>query len=122
VIATGARAAAPPIPGLAEAEPLDNESVFELTERPARLAVLGGGPIGCELAQAFRRLGSEVTLLERPEPEDEDDRSDEAAVAADDAAFGAFVAEYAMRLDRGETPADAFAAAIESSGWEPSAD
>jgi len=67
VIATGARAAAPPIPGLAEAEPLDNESVFELTERPARLAVLGGGPIGCELAQAFRRLGSEVTLLERAE-------------------------------------------------------
>jgi pyruvate/2-oxoglutarate dehydrogenase complex dihydrolipoamide dehydrogenase (E3) component len=63
VIATGARAAAPPIEGLAEAGHLTNESAFNLTERPARLAVIGGGPIGCELAQAFRRLGSAVTLL-----------------------------------------------------------
>jgi pyruvate/2-oxoglutarate dehydrogenase complex dihydrolipoamide dehydrogenase (E3) component len=64
VIATGARATAPPVPGLAEAGYLDNESVFGLTERPRRLAVIGAGPIGCELAQAFRRLGSEVTMLE----------------------------------------------------------
>jgi pyruvate/2-oxoglutarate dehydrogenase complex dihydrolipoamide dehydrogenase (E3) component len=64
VIATGARAVAPAIPGLAEAGYLDNETVFSLTERPRRLAVIGAGPIGCELAQAFRRLGSEVTLLE----------------------------------------------------------
>jgi pyruvate/2-oxoglutarate dehydrogenase complex dihydrolipoamide dehydrogenase (E3) component len=64
VITTGARAAAPPIPGLAEAGFLDNESVFTLTERPRRLAVIGSGPIGCELAQAFRRLGSEVALFE----------------------------------------------------------
>jgi len=63
VIATGARAAVPPVPGLAEAGYLTNETVFSLTERPARLAVLGGGPIGCELAQAFARLGSRVTLL-----------------------------------------------------------
>ncbi|HEB89323.1 MAG TPA: mercuric reductase [Deltaproteobacteria bacterium] len=65
VIATGARAIAPPIEGLAEAGYLDNETVFDLTERPRRLAVIGAGPIGCELAQAFRRLGSEVHLLER---------------------------------------------------------
>ena len=64
VIASGARAAAPPVPGLAEAGYLDNETVFTLTERPRRLAVIGSGPIGCELAQAFRRLGSEVTLFE----------------------------------------------------------
>jgi pyruvate/2-oxoglutarate dehydrogenase complex dihydrolipoamide dehydrogenase (E3) component len=64
VIATGARAAAPPIPGLQEAGFLDNESVFSLTERPRRLAVIGAGPIGCELAQSFRRLGSQVALLE----------------------------------------------------------
>jgi pyruvate/2-oxoglutarate dehydrogenase complex dihydrolipoamide dehydrogenase (E3) component len=64
VVASGARAAAPPIPGLAETGYLDNETVFTLTERPRRLAVIGSGPIGCELAQAFRRLGSEVTLLE----------------------------------------------------------
>jgi pyruvate/2-oxoglutarate dehydrogenase complex dihydrolipoamide dehydrogenase (E3) component len=63
VIAAGARAVDPPIPGLAEAGYLTNENVFWLTERPRRLAVIGGGPIGCELAQAFRRLGSEVILL-----------------------------------------------------------
>jgi pyruvate/2-oxoglutarate dehydrogenase complex dihydrolipoamide dehydrogenase (E3) component len=67
VVATGARAAAPPIPGLVEAGYLDNETVFSLTERPRRLAVIGAGPIGCELAQAFRRLGAEVVLLERGE-------------------------------------------------------
>jgi pyruvate/2-oxoglutarate dehydrogenase complex dihydrolipoamide dehydrogenase (E3) component len=64
VIATGARAAEPPIEGLAEAGYLTNETVFNLTERPRALAVIGGGPIGSELAQAFRRLGSEVTLLD----------------------------------------------------------
>jgi pyruvate/2-oxoglutarate dehydrogenase complex dihydrolipoamide dehydrogenase (E3) component len=65
VIATGTRPADPSIPGLAEAGFLTNETVFSLTERPRRLAVIGGGPIGCELAQAFRRLGSEVTLYHR---------------------------------------------------------
>lgn len=63
VIATGARAVQPPIPGLAEAGFLTNETVFSLTERPKRLAVIGGGPIGCELAQALRRLGCEVILF-----------------------------------------------------------
>ncbi|MBW4582641.1 MAG: mercuric reductase [Tildeniella nuda ZEHNDER 1965/U140] len=65
VIATGARASHPKIPGLADAGFLTNETVFSLTDRPARLAVIGGGPIGCELAQAFHRLGSEVTLLHK---------------------------------------------------------
>ena len=64
VVATGARAAPPPIPGLADAGYLTNETVFSLVERPARLAVIGAGPVGCELAQAFQRLGSQVTLLE----------------------------------------------------------
>jgi pyruvate/2-oxoglutarate dehydrogenase complex dihydrolipoamide dehydrogenase (E3) component len=63
VIAAGARARQPDVPGLREAGFLTNENVFELTERPRRLAVIGAGPIGCELAQAFRRLGSEVTLV-----------------------------------------------------------
>src|SRR5438477_1039926 len=63
VIATGARAAVPNIPGLTNY--LTNETVFNLTELPKRLAVLGGGPIGCELAQAFRRLGSEVVLFHK---------------------------------------------------------
>src|SRR5881409_3684209 len=65
VIATGARAMEPPIPGLAEAGYLTNETVFNLTQCPPRLAVIGGGPIGCELAQAFQRLGSKVTLLHK---------------------------------------------------------
>jgi len=65
VIATGARAAEPPIPGLAEAGYLTNETVFSLTQCPARLAVIGGGPVGCELAQAFQRLGSQVNLLHK---------------------------------------------------------
>lgn len=63
-ICTGARAAAPPIPGLSEAGYLTNETVFSLTELPKRLAVIGAGPIGCELAQAFARFGSKVTLIE----------------------------------------------------------
>jgi len=65
VIATGARAVKPDVPGLEEAGFLTNETVFSLTERPARLAVFGAGPLGCELAQAFHRLGSQVTILER---------------------------------------------------------
>lgn len=65
VIATGARAAQPPIPGLAETGYLTNETVFNLTGCPPRLAVVGGGPIGCEFAQAFQRLGSHVTLLHK---------------------------------------------------------
>jgi len=64
VITTGARAAAPPIPGLREAGYLTNETVFSLTELPKRLIVIGAGPIGCELSQAFSRFGSEVYLLE----------------------------------------------------------
>ena len=65
VIATGARATAPPVPGLAETGYLTNQTVFNLTECPPRLAVMGGGPIGCELAQAFQRLGSHVSLLHK---------------------------------------------------------
>jgi pyruvate/2-oxoglutarate dehydrogenase complex dihydrolipoamide dehydrogenase (E3) component len=63
VVATGARAVALPIEGLDEVGYLTNETVFNLTERPERLAVIGAGPIGCELAQAFRRLGSEVIVI-----------------------------------------------------------
>jgi pyruvate/2-oxoglutarate dehydrogenase complex dihydrolipoamide dehydrogenase (E3) component len=64
VIATGARAADLPIPGLRETGYLTNESLFSLTELPKRLLVIGGGPIGCEMAQSFARLGSQVTQIE----------------------------------------------------------
>jgi pyruvate/2-oxoglutarate dehydrogenase complex dihydrolipoamide dehydrogenase (E3) component len=63
-IATGARAASLPIPGLAEVGHLTNETLFSLTELPARFAVIGAGPIGCEMAQTFARFGSKVALLE----------------------------------------------------------
>jgi pyruvate/2-oxoglutarate dehydrogenase complex dihydrolipoamide dehydrogenase (E3) component len=64
VIATGARAAVPPIAGLDGVEYLTNETVFSLTELPPRLGIIGAGPIGCEMAQAFAQLGSEVFLVE----------------------------------------------------------
>jgi pyruvate/2-oxoglutarate dehydrogenase complex dihydrolipoamide dehydrogenase (E3) component len=62
-IATGSDPLVPPIDGLKTGEYLTNESVFSLTELPPRLVVIGGGPLACELAQAFRRLGSEVDLV-----------------------------------------------------------
>lgn len=65
VVATGSSAALPPIPGLTELPYLTNENIFELNELPQHLIVIGGGPIGVEIAQSFRRLGSKVTVVER---------------------------------------------------------
>ena len=67
LLAGGATPAIPPIPGLDAASALSSDTVWQLDELPRRLAVLGGGPIGCELAQAFARLGAEVTLVEGTE-------------------------------------------------------
>lgn len=63
-IATGARASLPPIPGMENIEVLTNENLFNLTDLPKRLAVIGAGPVGCEMSQAFARFGSAVTLIE----------------------------------------------------------
>lgn len=63
-IATGARASAPPIPGLDDVDYLTNETLFSLTELPKRLGIVGAGPIGCEMAQSFARFGSTVFLVE----------------------------------------------------------
>jgi pyruvate/2-oxoglutarate dehydrogenase complex dihydrolipoamide dehydrogenase (E3) component len=89
-IATGARAAAPPIHGLAKAGYLTNETTFSLTELPRRIAVLGAGPIGCELSQTLRRFGAELTLLERgphilPREDEEAARLVEQAILRDGA-------------------------------------
>jgi pyruvate/2-oxoglutarate dehydrogenase complex dihydrolipoamide dehydrogenase (E3) component len=64
LVATGARPLRPPIAGLEESGYLTYENVFDLTECPKRLLVIGGGPVGCELAQAFARLGTRVTLVQ----------------------------------------------------------
>lgn len=64
LIATGARAHEPPIPGLTEAGYLTHESIFDITELPRRLLVIGGGPIGCEQAQAFCRFGAHTTIVQ----------------------------------------------------------
>lgn len=76
VIASGGRPMVPPVPGLEETGYLTNETIFNLTERPQAVLFLGGGPIGSELAQAFRRLGSEVTVVARDPhflPREDDD-------------------------------------------------
>jgi len=67
IVATGARPAVPDIPGIEAVDYLTSDSLWDLREQPRRLLVLGGGPIGCELAQSFQRLGSEVTLVQRGE-------------------------------------------------------
>lgn len=83
VIATGSRPALPPIPGLADVPFLTSENVFDLAEQPQVLVVIGGGPVGCELAQAFARLGAQVTLVESgPRLLPHDDPAAAAAVKA----------------------------------------
>lgn len=64
IIASGARPFVPPIPGLGEVEPLTSDSLWSLTVQPKKLLVMGAGPIGCELAQSFQRLGTEVVLVD----------------------------------------------------------
>ncbi len=78
LIATGSSAFVPPIPGLDKVHYQTNETVFELENQPKSLIIIGGGPIGCELAQAFRKLGSTVHLIQRNErliPKDEPEAS-----------------------------------------------
>lgn len=65
VVSTGSRAAVPPIPGLESVPYFTNETIFTLKDLPSHLIIIGAGPIGCEMAQAFRRLGANVTMLEK---------------------------------------------------------
>ncbi|MEM1102537.1 MAG: FAD-dependent oxidoreductase [Pseudomonadota bacterium] len=73
VIATGSKPATPPIPGLADTPYVTNETIFDLDEAPGRLLIIGAGPIGMEMAQAHRRLGSEVTVIDANRPLSKDD-------------------------------------------------
>ncbi len=84
IVATGARPLVPPIPGLAEIDYLTSDSIWSLSELPKRLLVVGGGPIGCELAQAFSNLGAQVTqvdMAERIMPREDAEVSEEVAKA-----------------------------------------
>ncbi len=107
VIATGARAAAFPIPGLAETGYLTNETVFSLTELPKRLAVIGAGAIGCEMAQAFARFGSTVSVLEK-----------ECRILPRDDSDGAEIIKQAISRDGVHFTCDANILKIESHGQE----
>ncbi|MXO73351.1 dihydrolipoyl dehydrogenase family protein [Alteraurantiacibacter buctensis] len=99
VLATGSEPAVPPIPGLADVPYLTNENLFALTELPGHLVVLGGGAVGMEMAQAFRKLGSQVTLVEPGQLLARDDRDSVAVVEAAMRADGvAFVTDKAARV------------------------
>ncbi|CAN5803747.1 mercuric reductase [soil metagenome] len=105
VIATGSSPSVPPIPGLPESGYLTNETIFSLTERPRELVVIGGGPIGCEMAQAFARFGSRVTLLEAGK-----------GILSLDEADAARVVEKALREDGVDLVTDAEVTAVERAG------
>jgi pyruvate/2-oxoglutarate dehydrogenase complex dihydrolipoamide dehydrogenase (E3) component len=115
VIATGSAPLVPPIPGLDGVPYLTNETVFGLRELPRHLIVIGGGPIGCELGQAFRRLGAEVTVIEQAEilPKDDPELVDilRTRLRAD----GLDIREGA-RVTRVESVEDGVAVTVESSG------
>lgn len=95
VIATGSRAVVPPIPGIDGIEVLTNETIFDLRDRPDHLLILGGGPIGIEMAQAHRRLGCAVTVLEAGRCLGRDDPEAAALVLARLRAEGVTIAEGA---------------------------
>ncbi|SRR6266498_1856839 len=120
VVATGSRPAVPPVQGLDGVPFLTNETVFRLQRRPPRLAVLGGGAVGLELAQALRRLGSEVTMLELADsllPEEEPEAGEtiaralveegiELRLGADVTGVEQRGAEIVLRVDAGEVVSD----------------
>jgi pyruvate/2-oxoglutarate dehydrogenase complex dihydrolipoamide dehydrogenase (E3) component len=102
VIATGGRPTAPPIPGLESVPFLTNETIFSLTELPRRLLVIGAGPIGCELAQAFARLGSVVTVFDQAVQVLPREGADAAAIVHRSLESDGVRFELGVRLDRVE--------------------
>ena len=102
IIATGARAALPPIPGLEAVGAMSNETVFELTELPPRLLIIGAGPIGCEMAQAFQRFGAQVTLLDMADRVLSNDDPDASTVIGDRLAAEGVALELGASIARVE--------------------
>ncbi len=107
VIATGARAAELPIPGLKDAGYLTNETLFSLTELPQRLIVIGGGPIGCEMAQCFARFGAHVTLIEKS-----------SHILAREEKEAAILVQHAMQKDGVEIVLGAHVIRVEQHGFD----
>jgi pyruvate/2-oxoglutarate dehydrogenase complex dihydrolipoamide dehydrogenase (E3) component len=117
VIATGSAPAVPPIPGLDGGPFLTNENVFDLKERPEHLIIIGAGPVGLELAQAFRRLGSSVTVLEAAQPLANDD-PECVAVVLDRLEREGIVIRSGVRVTGIARAGGVVTAAIEASGAE----
>ncbi len=117
VIATGSSAAAPPIPGLNSVPYLTNETVFENTELPRHLIIIGGGPIGLEMAQAHRGLGSEVTVLEAARVLPKDDPELAGLLRQHLAGEGVTIRER-VRITRIEPEERGIAAVLETEGGE----
>lgn len=111
VIATGSRAALPPIPGLADTPHFTNETIFANRTLPSHLLIIGGGPIGIEMAQAFRRLGSQVTVLEAATFLPKDDPELAAIVVAQLRKEGVDL-RGSVKIDRIERSSDGVVAAL----------
>jgi pyruvate/2-oxoglutarate dehydrogenase complex dihydrolipoamide dehydrogenase (E3) component len=100
VIATGGRPTAPPVPGLDAVPFLTNETIFSLTELPRRLLVIGAGPIGCEMAQAFARFGSSVTVFDRAPQVVPREDADAAAIVRRSLESDGVTFELGVKLER----------------------
>ncbi|MCC5872989.1 MAG: FAD-dependent oxidoreductase [Gammaproteobacteria bacterium] len=105
VIATGSEPLLPPIPGLDEVDPLTSDNVWDLRDLPQRLLVMGGGPIGCELAQSFARLGAAVTLVDmapRLLPREDADVAGLIAIALDEEGIDVRAGHRAVRFRKAD--------------------
>jgi pyruvate/2-oxoglutarate dehydrogenase complex dihydrolipoamide dehydrogenase (E3) component len=114
VIATGSKPVLPPIPGLDQMSYLTNETIFDLTVLPKHLVVIGGGPIGLELAQAFRRFGSAVTVCEAAQPLTKDD-PECAAIVVDQLEREGVVVRSGVKVTRIDRAGDGINVALETS-------
>ncbi len=117
VIATGSAPALPSIPGLDQGPYFTNETIFNLSERPEHLIVIGAGPVGLEMAQAFRRLGSAVTVLEVAQPLAKDD-PECAAIVLDQLEREGVVIHAGVKVIKVEHAAGSVTATIEAAGAE----
>jgi len=106
VVATGARPLVPKIPGLELVKPLTSDNIWNLREQPKQLVVLGGGPIGCELAQSFARLGTKVTLVEmanRIMVREDEDVSEVVAKSFNQEGLNILTSHKALRIENGQS-------------------